>query len=81
MFNRPPPLLILISWCSLAFLRLSTTPSSQQSTLGKIVVMLPIPLLLQQKKRWTGMPHGITQNNSGSPFIMSIAPSGDAHIS
>ena len=73
-------LLILIFRCSLASLRLSRTPSSQQSTLGKIVVMLPIPLLLQQKKRWTGMLHGIIQNNSGSPF-MSTAPSGNDHIS
>ena len=74
MFNRSPSLLNLNSRCSLAFLRLSTTPSSQQSTLGKIVAMLPIPLLLQQKKRWTGMLHGIIQNNSGSPFIVNAPP-------
>ena len=27
-----------------------------------------IPLLLQQKKSWTGMLLGIIQSNSGSPF-------------
>jgi hypothetical protein len=38
--------------------------------LGKIVAMPLIPLLLQQKKSWTGMPHGIIQSNSGSPFTL-----------
>ncbi len=66
MANRPPSLLILIPRCSLAFLRLSRTPSSQQSTLGKIVAMPLIPLSQQQKKNWTGMLHGIIQSNSGS---------------
>jgi hypothetical protein len=80
MPNHPLSVLILVSRCSLASSRLSRSPSSQQSTLGKIVAMPLIPLLLQQKKSWTGMPHGIIQSNSGSPFT-SVAPLGNTHIS
>ena len=70
MPNQPLSVLILVSRCPLAFSRLSNTPSNQQSMLGNIVAMPLIPLLLRQKKSWTGMLLGIIQSNSWSPFTL-----------
>jgi hypothetical protein len=80
MFNRLPSLLILISRCSSAFLRAVEDALKSAVDAGKDRSDAADTALLQQKKRWTGTPHGIIQNNSESPF-MSIAPSGDAYIS